>query len=77
VGVRATRTRHRLTTTVDLRVDAALTIGHVLPDGARVRAVSLDGARVDHDIVHTARGRELRVDAGEGTGRRTLRITLR
>jgi hypothetical protein len=77
VGVRATRTRHRLTTTVDLRVDAALTIGHVLPDGARVRAVSLDGARVDHDIVHTARGREVRVDAGEGTGRRTLRITLR
>ena len=77
VDVRATRTRGRLTTTVDLSVDAAFTIGHVLPDGARVRAVSLDGSRIDHDIVRTARGRELRVDAGEGSGRHTLRITLR
>jgi hypothetical protein len=76
VGVRATARRHRLSTTVDLDVDAALTIGHVLPDGAQVRDVRLDGAPVDHEIVDTARGREVQVDAGDSPGRHVLEITL-
>jgi hypothetical protein len=77
VDVRATRRRHRLTTTVNLRVDAALTIGHVLPDGARVRSVHLDGRRVDHVTVDTARGSEVHVAAGTGPGRHKLEVTLR
>jgi hypothetical protein len=76
IDVEATRRRDQLTTTVNLRVDAALTIGHVLPPGASVHAVHLDGQRVDHDIVDTARGREVLVEAGAALGRHSLRITL-
>jgi hypothetical protein len=77
VGVRATARRHRLTTTVDLGVDAVLTIGHVLPDGAQVRDVRLDRAAATYEVVDTARGREVRVDAGDTPGWHVLRITLR
>jgi hypothetical protein len=76
IGVSAHRTPGALRTEVTLdRDDTALTIGHVLPDGARVDAVRLDGEDVDWRIVHTARGRELVTDTTEG--RHRLLIQLR
>jgi hypothetical protein len=77
IAVRAARGRRQLTTRVHLGVDAALTIGHVLPGDARVRDVRLNGKRVDHEVVSTSRGREVLVDAGAAPGRHTLRVILR
>jgi hypothetical protein len=76
IAVDARRTRTSLRTEVRLdRVRTRLTIGHVLPDGSRVRGVWLDGDEVDWRIVPTARGRELVTDTTDG--RHTLRIRLR
>jgi hypothetical protein len=76
IDVEATRSPRRLTTTANLRVDAALTIGHVLPRDTQVRTVQLDGMQVAHDLVDTARGREVLVDAGAVAGYHQLEITL-
>ena len=53
----------------------ALTIGAVLPDGASVAAVTLNGQPVAYEVVQTARGAELRVNA-TGLTNATLVITL-
>ena len=67
VSVTARRTRATLRTVVTLdRVGTTLTIGHVLPKGADVRRVRLDGERVDWSILATARGRELVTDTSTG-----------
>ena len=55
----------------------ALTIGAVLPTGAKVASVRLDGHRHDYRVVSTARGREVLVSGGHGRGRTTLRVALR
>jgi len=77
VVVLAVRRTDRLRTVVRSGVDADLTVGHVLPRGARVGAVTLDGAPTDWTVRRTARGRELVVDAGRGPGRHALSVTLR
>lgn len=64
-----------------LRVDVAvgircgLSLGAVLPSGSAVAGVQLDGHRVAYHLVTTARGIEVRVDAGS-SGRHTLEVTL-
>jgi hypothetical protein len=57
------------------RARTDLTIGHVLPRGARVDKVWLDGRRSRYDVVRTARGRELIVE-NAGTGEHRLAIRL-
>lgn len=54
---------------------ATVTIGAVLPAGAKVRAVSLDGRATQYKLVTTARGTEVQVAAHGKTS--SLRITLR
>jgi hypothetical protein len=54
-----------------------LTIGAVLPDGARVRRARLDGRRTPFTVVTTARGREIRVEAGRADGTTRLTVKLR
>ncbi len=76
VSVRAARHGRVLRTVVDRHLSARLTIGHVLPDGAEVAAVRLDGRKVPYEVVRTARGAEVRVDAGAGAGRSALRVRL-
>ncbi len=67
VSVFAQRSRKTLRTVVGLaRPGTSLTIGHVLPAGAKVRTVRLDGAPVEWRIVSTARGRELVTDTSAG-----------
>jgi hypothetical protein len=39
-----------------------LTIGHTLPAGTPVHAVTLDGAPTDYQVVETIRGREVRIE---------------
>ncbi|GLZ15716.1 hypothetical protein Acsp04_59510 [Actinomadura sp. NBRC 104425] len=56
---------------------AALRIGQVLPSGAKVASVTLDGRRVSATVRRTARGDEVVVDAGARRGTATLVITLR
>jgi hypothetical protein len=58
----------RLTTSVELdRVGAALTVGAVLPPGKRPATVSYNGKPVDHTVVETTRGTEVRA-AVRGSG---------
>ncbi len=57
------------------KVSAALTVGAVLPSGAEVSSVELDGDRAPYTIVSTTRGDEVRVKGHPGTNE--LVITLR
>ncbi len=77
VAVVATRRSGVLRTTVVRDRRWALTIGAVLPRGAAVGAVRLDGARTSYRVVRSARGRELLVHAGRVTGTSRLAVHLR
>ncbi|MCM2579619.1 hypothetical protein [Streptomyces meridianus] len=77
VDVRATRSGKTLTTAVTRHgLDSALTIGHVLPAGAKVGSVTLDGKPVAYRIVTTARGQQAVAEAGSADGRSTLVVHL-
>lgn len=66
VDVSAVRDGGRLRTSVRLdHLDTDLTIGAVLPAGKRVSGVTLNGRPVHYSVVHTARGDELHVRAGD------------
>src|SRR3954451_16862834 len=68
VAVSATRSGGRLETRVRHSRRVALSIGAVLPHGAAVRSVRLDGHRASYQVVETARGREVTVRAGSARG---------
>jgi hypothetical protein len=76
LDVRATHRGNVLSVTVDAAVRARLTLGAVLPDGARVASVTLDGRRADARRVTTVRGDQLVVNA-RSSGKHTLVVTLR
>jgi hypothetical protein len=76
VDVSAERRTSSVTTTVTRHLAASLLIGHVLPDGASVSDVTLDGAPVKYQVRSTARGDEVVVQAGPGTGTSTLVVTF-
>ena len=76
VDVTAERQPSTLRTTVTRHLSADLLIGHVLPSGAVVASVTLDGVPVKYNLRSTARGDDVVVDAGKGTATRTLVITL-
>jgi hypothetical protein len=77
VDVYAQRGRSSLTTTVERHLSAALLIGHVLPHGASVVDVTLDGAPAEYEVRSTARGDEVVVRAGSGSGTSKLVVTYR
>jgi hypothetical protein len=77
VDIRAGRTAHRLTTVVHRDRPWRLTVGAVLPRGGTVGSVRLDGHPASYDVVPTARGREVLVRAGSGTGTTRLVVTRR
>jgi hypothetical protein len=77
VGISATRTHHRLTTVVRQNRHWKLTIGAVLPRGARIGSVRLDGHRTRFHVVHTSRGREVHAQGGRGSGRTRLVVSYR
>jgi hypothetical protein len=75
VSVAARRTHRVLRTEVALhRPGTRLTIGHVVPKGAHVREVRLDGRHVGWRFLHSARGRELVAETT--AGRHVLVIRL-
>jgi hypothetical protein len=74
VDVAAKRAGRTYRTTVTVRAPVRLRIGHVLPAGARVRAVRLDGRRVNADERETNRGLEVTVATSPGA-RHTLVVT--
>ena len=76
MDVTAARHSKTLTTTVNRRLTADLLLGHVLPNGAKVAKVTLDGRLTAYDVRQTARGHEVVVDAGKRPGTRKLVITL-
>jgi hypothetical protein len=76
VDVAAQRTASTLTTTVTRHLSAHLLIGHVLPTGATVASVTLNGTPATYVVRSTARGNEVVVDAGSGTGASALVVTL-
>lgn len=61
----------RYTTTVGDAAGLSLLIGHVLPADAEIQSVTLDGEQVPHTVISTARGQEVRVEAG-GSGEHLL-----
>ena len=77
IAVAATRSSSRLTTTVRQSSSDRLTIGALLPAGASVKSVSLDGYPATYDVVQTARGKQVRVDAGAHKGTSNLVVKLR
>jgi len=77
VDVTAERGGSTVTTNVTRHLSADLLIGHVLPDGAAVSSVTLDGEPTDaYEVRSTARGAEVVLDAGIGTGTSTLVVTF-
>ncbi len=76
VDVTAKRGASTLTTRVTRRLATNLLIGHVLPDDAEVSSVTLNGAPAEYQVRSTARGRDVVVDAGVGTGTSRLVVTI-
>jgi hypothetical protein len=77
IDVSAHRTDTTLTTEVTRHVGVHLTIGHVLPSGATVGAVTLNGVAVTYQVQDTAHGRQVVVDAGTASsGTATLVVSL-
>ncbi|MET8151789.1 hypothetical protein ACIBSW_16660 [Actinoplanes sp. NPDC049668] len=76
LDVTATRTAGTLTVSVRSTVRAGLTLGAVLPAGATVAGVRLDGRTAAYRQRSTARGSEVLLAAGTG-GRHTLEVRLR
>jgi hypothetical protein len=76
IDVAAKRQGRTYLTEVRRRGDVRLTIGAVVPRGSEIRSVQLDGKRVSPELVPTARGLEVHVPAGRGSGVSELRITL-
>ncbi|GDY28968.1 hypothetical protein [Gandjariella thermophila] len=76
VDVLAEHAGQDLRTTVTRHGTMALTIGQVLPAGASVASVTLDGHPVAYRTITTTRGTEIVADAGQGGGRSTLVVRL-
>ena len=76
LDVRATHHGNVLSVNVDAAVRSQLWMGVVLPDGAKVGSVTLDGRVTSGQRVHTARGDELVVQA-RSNGKHSLVVTLR
>ena len=77
VDVSASRNGRVLRTVVRQSKRWHLTVGAVLPAGARVARVRLNGHRAHVRVVPTARGRQLLVNAGSGRGTKRLVVRLR
>ncbi|HZA04459.1 MAG TPA: glycogen debranching protein, partial [Propionibacteriaceae bacterium] len=77
VDVTARRQGDSYLTEVRRRGDVRLTIGAVVPRGAEIRSIRLNGKRVEAHLVRTARGLEVQVPAGRGSGVSELRVTVR
>ena len=77
IDVAAQRRGKTYLTEVRRHGDVQLTIGAVVPRGSEIRSVRLDGDRIQADLVQTARGLEVRVPAGGGSGVAELRVTIR
>jgi hypothetical protein len=76
VDVSATRREKRLETSVTRHLSTHLNVGAVLPTGATPATVTLNGAPTAYRTVVTARGTEVLVDAGTGTGGAHLVVSL-
>jgi hypothetical protein len=76
IDVAAYRAASSLTTSTTRYSAMDLTIGAVLPTGRTVASVTLNGAPASYSLVTTARGQEVRVAAGGGTGVATLVVKL-
>jgi hypothetical protein len=78
VDVSAEASAKTLRTVVTDRASGTrLLIGQVLPVGAQVASVTLDGRRAAYQVRQTARGIEVVADAGSRGGRSDLLITVR
>jgi len=77
IDVAAKRQGQNYVTEVRRRGDVRRVIGVVVPQNSEIRSVRLDGERVDATLVRTARGLEVRVSAGRGSGVAELRVTIR
>lgn len=77
VNVTATAAASRYTTTVSGHLDTHLRLGVVLPGGARVGTVALDGHRVNYAVRRDQGGLQVLVSAGRVGARHRLVVTTR
>jgi hypothetical protein len=77
IDVTAQATSRTLRTTVTNRTRADLSIGQILPAGAEIASVTLNGRRVPHTINQTPRGREVLTTAESHPLISVLTVTLR
>jgi hypothetical protein len=77
VDVLATRSARRLRTVVRQTGRWRLAVGAVLPRGAEVRSVRVDGRPAGYRVQTTARGRVLVADGGARRGTTHLVVRLR
>jgi hypothetical protein len=77
VDVEATRAPRRLRTVVRQSGRWHLTIGAVVPRGAEVASVRVDGRKAEHEVVRTARGWTVLADGGHRPGVSDLVVRLR
>ncbi|MEU6574751.1 hypothetical protein [Streptomyces sp. NPDC046805] len=77
VDVRARHAGSTFSTEVTRHLRAELSIGHVIPTGAEIASVTLDGHPVPYRTLTTPRGQEVIASAPSGEGRTTLVITLK
>jgi hypothetical protein len=78
VDVSASASAASLRTAVTVRTPGThLLIGQVLPSGATVASVTLNGRSAPYEVRRTARGDEVVADAGSRGGQDTLVVTLR
>jgi hypothetical protein len=76
VDVTAARAGRTMLVSVRARLRADLTLGAIVPAGAQVAGVRLDGRAAAYRILATSRGSEVRVAAGTGGGH-SLEVLLR
>jgi hypothetical protein len=75
VGARHEGAQYRTRVDVDVAL-SQLVLGHTIPRGSQVAAVTLDGKPADYRIRDTNRGREVLVDVpGDESGRHVLVVT--
>lgn len=77
IDVAASRHGPLYSTVVTRHVNAALTLGAVIADGASVRDVRVNGKPVDYDVRSTARGLEVVTSLPAGSGTHWLTVVTR
>ncbi|MGZ4457851.1 MAG: glycogen debranching protein [Nocardioidaceae bacterium] len=77
IDVHGSRSTDQVATSVKQTGTWALTVGALLPAGAHVASVTVDGSNAAYRVIQTARGSEVVADGGSAPGTTALVVRLR